>query len=587
MLTTKNECPAKKRDGKAVSLCFLAILAFAVALAGCGPAGSHALLKGEKLLQEGDYADAADEFKAATEVMTTNAEAWNYLGVAEQHAGQYEEAVNAYGRALELDRDLMEAHYNLGCLYLEQNKPDEAAGEFTAYTLRNENAPEGWLKLGLAQLRTHDLLPAEKSFSTALHLSPNNAEAYNGLGLARMQRNRPEEAEKFFQAAVQNHPDYAPAVLNLATVEHTYLHNDRLALDEYRAYLAMNPRPANWDQVNALVNTLQPSSTMAMAPPPQQIPPNVPAQQNPPPSREQETQSQENRAQESRPTRTKEEKQATRIEPAPPRERPQTTQAPPEPAVASPQNPTLHPVQEPEMFASVQPTPPKPNYNPLHWFHSEPAPAAPASQPVSQPETVKVTPLPPQNSTQYVAPKPVQIAHPAPPVFPRYLYQSPSKPAPGDRHAATAMFERAHDFETQRRYTDALDGYRQATHLDPSWFEAQYNCGVLAYRLRDFQFSLLAYETALAIKPNSPDARYNFAIALKAAGYVTDAVQQLKQVLAYDPNNVRAHLELGNIYAQQLYDTAHARVEYQAVLRLAPMNPQASNIQFWLSANPQ
>ena len=114
MLTTKNEQEEEKRKGVFPPLRLLALVAFAAALAGCGPPGAHALLKGKKLLDEGDYAGAADEFKDATEVMTTNAQAWNYLGVAEQHAGQLEEAANAYQRALELDRDLSEAHYNLG-----------------------------------------------------------------------------------------------------------------------------------------------------------------------------------------------------------------------------------------------------------------------------------------------------------------------------------------------------------------------------------------------------------------------------------------------------------------------------------------
>jgi tetratricopeptide (TPR) repeat protein len=149
------------------------------------------------------------------------------------------------------------------------------------------------------------------------------------------------------------------------------------------------------------------------------------------------------------------------------------------------------------------------------------------------------------------------------------------------------MFARAHDDEEQRRYTDALNNYRLATRDDPGWFEAQYNCGVLAYRLRDYQFALAAYEMALAIQPDSPDARYNFALALKASGYVPDAVKELKKIVAGKPDDVRAHLELGNLYSQMLYDVPHAREQYLKVLQLDPGNRQASNIQFWLSANPQ
>ncbi|HXB59941.1 MAG TPA: tetratricopeptide repeat protein [Candidatus Acidoferrales bacterium] len=575
-------------------LVFPAFLALTAVLAGCSPAGSHALVKGKELLDQGDYSDAADEFKEATEYMATNAEAWNYLGVAEQHSGQMEEAANAYQRALDLDRDLSEAHYNLGCLWLEQNKLDDAVSEFTAYTLRRANTPEGWLKLGLAQLRTHSVLPAEKSFSTALYLSPNNAEALNGLGLARMQRDRPEEAAKFFQAAVQNHPDYAPAILNYATVEHEYLHNDRLALDEYHAYLALNPRPANWDDVNTIVNGIEQSPMLAMAtpPPPRQNVETQPVRQNPVLTQPRQEQAKPVETRKPRPQESQTEVVDGDESPPiqqnyVPRNVPtQTVRVQPETPIVATPNPAptsapaynnYRPVQEPEIYTSVEPNPPQsaPDYNPLHWFHSTPT------------QEEKVTPLPPESYPGLTPAKPIHIVQPAPPSYPSYLYLSPRKPSPGDHRAASSMFARAREFEQQRRYTDALDDYRLATREDPSWFEAQYNCGVLAYRLRDYQFSLSAYEMALAIEPGSTDARYNFALALKAAGYVPDAANELKKILATKPNDVRTHLELGNIYAQQLYDVPHAREQYMTVLHLDPTNKQASNIEFWLSANPQ
>jgi tetratricopeptide (TPR) repeat protein len=205
--------------------------------------------------------------------------------------------------------------------------------------------------------------------------------------------------------------------------------------------------------------------------------------------------------------------------------------------------------------------------------------------PIQEHGNIGVTPLPPENYS--ATPVPVRYVPPPPPTYPRYSYLSPRRPSPGDRHAASVMFTRAREDETERRFTDALDSYRRATRFDPSWFEAQYNCGVMAYRLRDYQFSLQAYETALAIEPDSMDARYNFALALKAADYIPDAVNELRKILASNPNDARVHLELGNIYAQKLRDVPRARIEYQKVLQLDPGNPQASNIEFWLSANPQ
>ena len=247
---------------------FLLFLALAIFISGCSPSGPRALLKGKRLLDRGDYPGAVAQLRTATSLLATNAPAWNYLGLAYHRAGQPADAVVAYQRALALDRDLVEAHYNLGCLWLEQNKPDAARTEFTAYTLRRGNTPDGWLKLGLAQLRIHDPSAAEKSFGTALYLNPNNAEALNGLGLAQVQRGRPREAAQYFNTAVKAHPDYAPAILNLATVAQEYLRDNKLALQNYRAYLALTPRPANWNEVNAIAGSLEQPATVAAAKPP-------------------------------------------------------------------------------------------------------------------------------------------------------------------------------------------------------------------------------------------------------------------------------------------------------------------------------
>jgi tetratricopeptide (TPR) repeat protein len=186
-----------------------------------------------------------------------------------------------------------------------------------------------------------------------------------------------------------------------------------------------------------------------------------------------------------------------------------------------------------------------------------------------------------------VAPKPVKIADgSAPSMFPRYGYLSPRKPAAGNRRTATGAFEKARDFEQNSRWRDAMESYQEASKLDPAWFEAQYNLGVLAYRLRNFKQSLAAYEMALAIHPDSIDTRYNLALALKAAGYPVDAVNELEKITAENPDEVRAQLALGNLYAQQFHDAAQAREHYLKVLQLDPRNPQATDIHYWLLQNP-
>lgn len=575
MLTTKN----KVLYGLVGLIVFLM---FTVFIAGCGPPGPRALLKGKKLLDRGDYTEAVARLKTATSLMVTNAQAWNYLGVAYQHAGQPADAVQAYQRALMLNRDLVGAHYNLGCLWLEQNKPDAARTEFTAYTLRHGNSPEGWVKLGVAHLDLHDLASAEKTFNTALSFDPHNAEALNGFGLIQMQRGHPREAAQYFTSAVQAHPDYGPALLNLATTAQQYLRDNTVALKNYRAYLALSPHQANWDEVNGIANDLEQQANATANHQAFSATPGAgePKTQLPPASKTQTV---------------------ARANPKAPYESApvETVQVQPEPVIAGAQKSFTPAATKPSASVKSQPEQPggKPGImhelNPLNWFHSTPEEPKvtllplpnsnnhnvnPAPEPAaSKPATVAPAPAPP---------KPVHIVQPAPPSFPRYLYLSPSKPKSGNRQTATRAFAQAQQFEQDERFSDALDSYREAARMDPGWFEAQYNCGVMAYRLRNFSQSLGACEMALAIRPGSTDARYNFALALKAAGYVTDAMNELEKVLASNPNDARAHLTLGNIYARQLHDLTKARAHYLKVLQLDPRNPQATDIRFWLSANP-
>ena len=557
MLATKNRFCLS-----VIIFCSLVILA-----AGCSPPGPRALLKGRKLLERGDYAAAVAELKIATSLAATNAQAWNYYGVALQHAGQSADAVLAYQRSLALDRDLVEAHYNLGCLWLEQNRPDEAKSEFTAYTLRRSNAPEGWLKLGTAQLRADDVLSAEKSFSTALHFNPDDAEALNGLGLARVQRGRTHDAAEFFAAAVRAHPDFAPAILNLATVEQQYLHDDRSALQNYRAYLALTPRPANWDEVNAIANSLERSATNQNELT-ETAKTNTSTRRTAEPNSARTAAPSNIRASSSSPSRPMQ-TELVQVQPEPDIVGTPVASTPPPESSTAPAN------QKPGVFHRM---------NPLNWFRSSSQDEGNRVTPLSQNDRAATVNSPAQ--PRMAAPRPVRILPPSPPTYPRYLYLSPGTPRAGDRPTAERAFTRAREAELDSRWKAAMESYRQAAEFDPSWFEAQYNYGVMAYRAQDFRQSLAAYEMALAIQPDSVNARYNFALALKAAGYAPDAVNELEKILVSNPDDVRAHLALGNLYAQQFYDAARARRHYLKVLELDPRNPQATDIQFWLSANP-
>jgi tetratricopeptide (TPR) repeat protein len=515
----------------------------AALLGGCTPPGPRALLAGKRLLEQGHPREAVEELKEAATLLKTNAIAWDYLGLACHYTGQGEEAERAYQRALRCDQDLTEAHYNLGCLWLEQNKLEGARLELIACTLRRPNWVEGQLKLGTVQLRLRDLNGAERSFGEALHSSPQNAEALNGLGLVWVQRGHPADAAACFTSALKAQPQYPPALLNLAIVFQQYLRDRPLALREYQEYVALKPSPPDAEAVSVVMRRLdQELNPAAYTAPSRPAETNLSLAKSSPPVSSADAGS--NAAHVVNPPKvapaTAPSSVATKPAPSPASLRASQTGAPPSTVVM--ERAAVATESVPRLAGEL-----------------------PAASRVAGP--AKSVP-PPSRSTG-----------------PRYTYLSPPRPASGNRAQAQRAFEQGSRAQSANRLSEAAQAYRHATQLDPAFFEADYNLGLVATEARNWPTALAAYEEALAIKPDSANARYNFALVLRQANYVADAANELERLVANHPKEARAHLALANLYAQQLHQPAKARAHYEKVLDLDPALPQAAAIRDWLDAN--
>jgi len=600
----------KKRRVRCPDL-FLTIFGICL-LAGCTPPGPRAFLEGKQLIEQGKFALAAERLEVATSLLGTNALAWNYLGVAYHGAGQATNAALAYQRALALNRDLVEVRYNLGCLLLDQNRPDAAKSELTAYTLRQPNSPGGWLKLGIAQLRTRELGAAEKSFDSVLRLDAQNPEALNALGVVQLQKSRPREAAQYFNAALKQSPNYRPALLNLAVVSHQHLNARPLALQKYREYLESKPRPANWEAVNATAQALENQLSAAKSTSPTnpvaqvKVTTNVVTRTPDSLPRVAPTNSTKSELPINQPSAAT----ATKLTPS----NPKSATPPAKVEVVSvPDATVVRPVQDdfvappalaaPEPAAgtkSASPTATEPKaakkgffqrVNPVNLFRREPKPApnvTPLDSPVDPSPTKPVEVAAVASKPEALPPaKATDALSSALPVFSQYVYRSPAKPTTGNRREAEVSFVQGVQAQRDHRPAAAVIAYRAAANADPSFFEAQYNLGLAAFDAGDLPQSLLAYELALAITPDSANARYNFALVLKEANYPVDAARELEKLLATHPAEVRAQLALANLYAQQLSQPPLARTHYLKVLALDPRHPQSTAIRYWLAANPK
>lgn len=518
-----------KKPAKAIVVWLCGV---AVVVAACSPPGPRALLKGKRLLDDGKTAEAVPVLTLAVSLLPTNAVAWNYLGLAYHRTGQWTNAAEAYSRALKLDRDRLDVRYNLGCLWLDADQLEPAKSEFIAYTMRRGNTVEGWLKLGAVQSRLREAADAEKSFQEALRVEPKNLEALNGLGMAQLQRKRPREAAESFAAALEIQADYRPALLNLAIVTQQHLHNRSEALRLYRQYLALTPRASDWEEVNAVAQTLEPApeqnpipAVTPVASPPaaaNKTKPPIAATTNPEPARKSE----------------------------------------PAHAAKTPSNHTS------AVAATASPVP-APRKE-IVKSHSQPVSTVAAAESRTQVARTEL-PTPATNATAGAA------GEAASPV---------TAPNTGNRREAMLVLAQGRKALRADRLAEAIQLFTRATHLDPSYFEAHYRLGLAAFSARSFTVALAAWRSALALQPDNADARYNLALTLKAANQPVDAARELERLLAVHPDEARAYLTLGNLYAGQLHDLPLARKYYHQVLRLDPHNPQAPAIRSWLVANP-
>lgn len=247
----------------------------------CAPPGVRACLDGERLTRKGEYAQAIEKLKVATDtdLLRHDSRAWNLLGLAYHHDGQVTNAFAAYQNAVARDSKLASTHYNLGWLYFDQNQFPYAVSEFRTYTRLDPNQHLGWIMLAAAHLRARQFDEAERCYKNAAQLESGSARVLNDLGVVKVQQRRPREAQSYFMASLQKDPAYAPALLNSAIISHHYFTNYTSALGAYRKFLETDPIQPHSEAVKLVVAKLQ----LALSPPPSPQESNLVAEASAPP----------------------------------------------------------------------------------------------------------------------------------------------------------------------------------------------------------------------------------------------------------------------------------------------------------------
>lgn len=216
-----------------------------------------------------DYARALNEYRAALQLDSTDADLLNNMGAVCHRMKDYDQALGFYYRSLKLEPDNLTTSFAIAKIYVEKREPDkavtylealkasrpevtdirkqlgevylqlkkypEAAVEYTWLAARNPDNIYYRLQLGQTYLRQKKYPSAQKEFEAARKLAPEDPAPLLYLADLNITRSRLGDAEKNVQEAFKLSPDNAYAHILLGDICAQRGYGAKLAFDKKKS----------------------------------------------------------------------------------------------------------------------------------------------------------------------------------------------------------------------------------------------------------------------------------------------------------------------------------------------------------------
>jgi len=167
------------------------------------------------LWQQGDFAAAAEELRAAVHAKPDYAEAYYTLGTVLKQKGELQDSASALREAIRLQPEFAGAHTTLATVLRQLGDEEGAAAESRtgmeiAKQKTGDQAALFATNSGRRLLNAGDIEGAISQFRAAISSSPNYAAAHFELAVALRQHGKSEEAQKEFRKATELDPHLMP-----------------------------------------------------------------------------------------------------------------------------------------------------------------------------------------------------------------------------------------------------------------------------------------------------------------------------------------------------------------------------------------
>lgn len=180
------------------------------------------------------------------------ASAWNNVGNTFSDLKRYDDAINSYRQAIRIDAENANAWGNLGNAFSDLKRYDEAVSAYRQALRIDPEHANNWNSLGSAYDDLNRTNDAIFSFRQVLRIDPDNAMAWCNLGISYGKLDRHKDAISAYRQALRAEPEYTKAWYNLG-IAYARSGNTSAAL-----LVAKNLRPLDLEKSNKLFNMIVP-----------------------------------------------------------------------------------------------------------------------------------------------------------------------------------------------------------------------------------------------------------------------------------------------------------------------------------------
>lgn len=128
-------------------------------------------------------------------------------------------------------------------------------------------------------------------------------------------------------------------------------------------------------------------------------------------------------------------------------------------------------------------------------------------------------------------------------------------------------------YQNRKEYLNAIEAYKKAIGLDPTYTEAYNNLGILYQEIGDDHHAFETYQRLIKINPNYEKAYNNLGILFYLKGQYGEALEAFQKAITINPHNIESYINLGVLYKKQ-GQWSKAVESYQKALSINPLHKE-------------